>query len=146
MIAISNSGARVCYIAAAAIVLAGCAAQHSDFSPPGCNISVGGSVLKVASEKGLAYRDLVLLACQGEPKALTQLLMFSDETDGEAMLDHGNVLLDLKTRLGSARFNNALRSLGPERQKAIGALVQTAERTHQSTHQLLGSADHHLER
>jgi hypothetical protein len=138
---ISSTSSR-CYLAAAAMMLVACAAGDPRSSSTECVISIGGSVLKVAAEKGFAYRSSVLSACHGDSKALIHLLLFTEGTDGEAMLDHGNVLLALRTRLGVARFDKILRSLGTERQKAIAALLQTAENMHRATRQILRSGDH----
>ena len=138
---ISSTSSR-CYLAAAAMMLVACAAGDPRSSSTECDISIGGSVLKVAAGKGFAYRSSVLSACHGDSKALIHLLLFTEGTDGEAMLDHGNVLLALRTRLGVARFDKILRSLGTERQKAIAALLQTAENMHRATRQILRSGDH----
>ncbi len=138
---VSNISTGTFYLAAAAMVLVACATGDPRSSSTECDISIGGSVLKVAAEKGFAYRSSVLSACHGDSKALIHLLLFTEGTDGEAMLDHGNVLLALRTRLGVARFDKTLRSLGIEQQKAISAILQTAESMHRATRQILGSGD-----
>ena len=141
MTTVSRSGVRGCCIVAAVIIVTACAAQHPHSSAAGCDIRIGGSILRVAAHNGFPYHDTVSSACRGESKALMRLLLFTDETDGEAMLDHGNVLVALRLHVGAARFDNALQSLDAERQRRIDAILKAAEKMHRAVRQILGSDD-----
>ena len=58
-------------------------------------------------------------------------------------MDHGGVLLALRDHVGSQRFDSVSRSLGDDRKKAIDSLVETAEKLHRATVQMLGRTDRH---
>jgi hypothetical protein len=136
-----KSLAAACCTSAAIVVLGGCAAQAVGRGSTDCNIRVGGSVLNVAADAGFAYRETVASACSGQNQALVKLLLFTDRTDGEAMLDHGSVLLALRDHVGGQRFDSISRSLGDDRKKAIDSLVETAEKLHRATLQTVGRTD-----
>ena len=73
--------------------------------------------------------------------ALVELLLFTDKTDGEATLDHGSVLLALRDHVGIQRFDSISRSLGDDRKKAVDSLLETAEKLHRATVQMVGRTD-----
>jgi len=138
VIAIWKSAVAVCCAITAAATVAGCAGEYASQDSGQCNINVGGSVLKVAAEKQFAYREAAHAACHGRVEALLSLLLFTEQTDGEAMLDHANVLRTLRQHLGAHRFDKVSRSLGTERQRNVDALIRTAEKLHQATPQISG--------
>jgi len=113
-------------------MLTGCAGRQAARGVQ-CNVHIGGSVLTIAAEKRFAYREAIDAACRGEEAALVNLLVFTEQTDGEAMLDHANVLRALRDHLGADRFDNVSQSLGIGRQKNIDALIRTAEKLHEAT-------------
>jgi len=124
------------------VTLTACAAPYgSHKNQTDCDIRIGGAVLSVVADNGLAYRQAVLSACSGKAGALVDLLLFTDKTDGEATLDHGSVLLALRDHVRIQRFDSISRSLGDDRKQAIDSLVETAEKLHPATVQMLGRTD-----
>jgi hypothetical protein len=97
----------------------------------------------VAADNGFAYRQGVLSAYSGKAGALVDLLLFTDKTDGEATLDHGSGLLALRDHVGIQRFDSISPSLGDDRKKAIDSLVETADKLHRATGQMLGRTERH---
>lgn len=131
----SKFAAPLC-LAIAATILVGCAQHEARGNFGDCNLQIGGTLLKLAAEKRFAYRDLVYAACHNRREALLNVLLFTQQTDGEAMLDHANVLRMLRDHLGTRRFEAAVRSLGTERKEQIDALIRTAEKLHEKTLEL----------
>jgi len=106
------------------VTLTACAAPYgSHKNQTDCDIRIGGAVLS------------------GKAGALVDLLLFTDKTDGEATLDHGSVLLALRDHVRIQRFDSISRSLGDDRKQAIDSLVETAEKLHPATVQMLGRTD-----
>ena len=99
-----------------------------------CVISPGGSVLRIAAQQEFPYETLVRSACEGERQALGELLLFTKRTDGEAMLDHGYVLLQLKNRLGPGIVEEAMRSFPSAERQVVEAIIETAARMRRTEH------------
>jgi len=124
------------------VTLTACAAPYgSHKNQTDCDIRIGGAVLSVVADNGFAYRQAVLSACSGKAGGLVDLLLFTDKTDGEATLVHGSVLLALRDHVRIQRFDSISRSLGDDRKQAIDSRVETAEKLHPATVQMLGRTD-----
>lgn len=102
------------------------ASRPTSASGPGSRTGISGAVLTIAVEKGFHYRQTVNDALSGSQDALRKLLSFSHETDGEAGLDHANVLLDVREKIGAPRFDAVLKSMPLTTQKEAEGLLRTA--------------------
>jgi hypothetical protein len=109
------------------LMVSACTVSRPTSAPePGSGTGIDGAVLTVAAEKGFHYRQTVNDALSGNQDALHKLLSFSHETDGEAGLDHGNVLLDVREKIGASRFDAILKSMPLTTQKEVEGLLRTA--------------------
>jgi hypothetical protein len=114
--------------AATALILAACSTSSFEENPDRCEIRIGGAALAAAREIGFDYRQHVVLACRGDDDSLRKLLLVTEQMDGEAGIDHAEVLLSLRERIGFDRFESATKKLGADRKRDIDASVEGAEK------------------
>lgn len=120
------------------LLLMSCVAPNrSQVIANACDIRIGGAVLQMAKEYHFDYAENVADACDGDTRALMNLLRFTERTDGEASLDHGAVLLSLRHRFGVRQFSAISRRLGTHRKSEIDSLLDTTSKFHEETMELL---------
>ena len=73
---------------------------------------IAAPIQERATELGIDYLSVVNRAVNNDLDALTELIAFTEKTQGAARVGHRVVLKELHKRLGRGKFEKALQPLG----------------------------------
>ena len=92
------------------------------------NLATTGGVLSEAGWHHFDYAAHLQRAQQHDLSSLVALIQFSVHTDGEGAIEHGSVLLRLRSLLGRRAFNAALdRATAEVRSRALHSMNTAAD-------------------
>jgi hypothetical protein len=74
------------------------------------------------------FNHTIQAAVDGNDGALSTILSWRQMTDGEGALNYSAMLLDLRSTVGSARFDRAMKNLQPEEQARVQDSLNAASR------------------